>query len=446
MRRHLANAGYGVLDYVSYPAAMLLVAPIVLHRLGAAEYGLWMVSTAMISAGGIVASGFCDASIQRIAFLRGSKEFCRIPRAMSTMLGINLALGLLLAVTLWIAAPYVSVHITRSRAVPVEECRTAIRVASAAILVRAAESVAVGVQRAFEQYRATVQISALVRLLTLASAAIITLLGYKTTAILTATAGFLIWGAFLQFQQVRTLLGSSRLWPQFDAEECRHMLANGAFAWIQALGGVVFGQLDRIVLGIALGASTVASYSLCVQFAHPVFGLTAAGLNFLFPYLSGRAEQISRTGLRNIVWKVIACNALFVAVTSCALLLFGNDLLRIWAGDTVAREAAPIFAPIVGSAALLGLAVTGTYAMQALGSFRALAYFSIAGKAAMLLLMLVLLHRAGLPGLAWSRVCYGSIALLIYIPLFRQLSFPTEAKRAHPSLSGQLEMQEASKS
>ena len=72
MRKHLTNAAIGVLDYVSYPVGMLLVAPIVLHRLGASEYGLWMISTAVISAGGIIASGFCDANIQRVAHLRGT--------------------------------------------------------------------------------------------------------------------------------------------------------------------------------------------------------------------------------------------------------------------------------------------------------------------------------------------------------------------------------------
>ena len=89
MKKHLTNAGYGVLDYISYPVGMLLVAPIVVHKLGAAEYGLWMIATALISAGGIVASGFCDASIQRVAYLRGIENVERIPDAVRSMLGIN---------------------------------------------------------------------------------------------------------------------------------------------------------------------------------------------------------------------------------------------------------------------------------------------------------------------------------------------------------------------
>src|ERR1700723_4152654 len=98
MRRHLTNAAYGVLDYASYPVGMLLVAPIVLHKLGASEYGLWMISTALISAGGIVASGFCDANIQRVAYLRGSEQSDMFPHTVRGSLGINLAVGFTLAV------------------------------------------------------------------------------------------------------------------------------------------------------------------------------------------------------------------------------------------------------------------------------------------------------------------------------------------------------------
>src|SRR5580658_1829124 len=106
MRKHFTNAAYGVLDYISYPLGMLLVAPIVLHRLGAAEYGLWMIATALISAGGIIASGFSDAGIQRVAYLRGTGDSDVIPHTVRSMLGINLVLGFALALAAWIAAPY----------------------------------------------------------------------------------------------------------------------------------------------------------------------------------------------------------------------------------------------------------------------------------------------------------------------------------------------------
>ena len=436
---------YGILDYASYPFGMLLVAPIVLHKLGASEYGIWMIATAVVSAGGIIASGFCDANIQRVARLRGAGETDSMVYAVRSMLGINLVLGFTLAVVVWIAAPYAARHIAVSRLTPIRECLICIRIASVLIMVRAVESVGVSTQRAFEQYRGTVQISTAVRLLTLASAALLVLSGRRTVSILATTALFLVLGTYMQFRQLRKFLGDVSLWPAFQAEETRVLLGFGVFAWLQALGSVVFGQFDRILLGVSLGALAVAPYALCIQFAQPIFGLTASGLNFLFPYLSGRASTISSPALKRILLKVFLCNLLMVACGAGTLLFFGERLIRIWAGPMVAHSASGILPPIVIGSALMGLGVTGTYAMQALGHFRTVACISLGGRTAMLLLMIYLLRHMGLQGLATARVCYGSVALLVYLPLMRQLGTGQRETAAVSPLGIPCELQEGSK-
>lgn len=422
MRKHFTNAAYGVLDYVSYPLGMLLVAPIVLHRLGAAEYGLWMIATALISAGGIIASGFSDAGIQRVAYLRGTGDSDVIPQTVRSMLGINLVLGLALALAAWIAAPYAAPHIAVSPQTPAVECLISLRIASVLIFLRSIETVGVSTQRAFEQYRGTVWISTAVRLFTLWAAAALAWLGLGTINILAATSVVMALGTYAQFRQLRQYIGPISLWPVFQSEETRVLLGRGIFVWLQAVGAVVFGQFDRILLGVSSGAVAVAPYSLCVQFAHPIFGLSASGLNFLFPYLSGRMGTISSQDLKRALLKVFACNLLLVACGAGTLLLMGNWLIRLWAGPMVAQGASQILAPIVLGSALMGLGVTGTYAMQALGLFRTVALIGMGSRAAMLLLLIALMRRMGLQGLALSRLCYGSVALLVYLPLLGQLN------------------------
>ncbi len=444
MRRHLSNAGYGVLDYISYPLGMLLVAPIVLHRLGAAEYGLWMIATAVISAGSIIASGCCDACIQRVANLRGNNNFTLMPQTVRSMLGINIALGSVLAIAVWIAAPYAAVHIVASSHTPLKECVISLRIASVCILARAIEGVGVGVRRSFENYRGAVYIGSAIRLLILASAAVLALFRQTIVSILIATAFALLLGAWLQFLQPRKLLGNAVLIPDFHPAETRALLGNGVFAWFQAVGGVVFSQFDRILLGVSLGALAVAPYSLCVQFAHPIFGLSTYGLNFIFPHISSRAGTISNSAMKRMLLKAFICNLLLVAFGAGILLFVGDRLIRVWAGPAVALSAARILPPVVLGSALMGLSVTGTYAMQALGHFRTVAYLSLAGKASMLLLMVDLLHRHGLPGLALSRLCYGAVALLVYFPLIRLLNKGSEREKQVPLPSIPLEAQEGS--
>jgi O-antigen/teichoic acid export membrane protein len=421
LRKHLSNAGYGILDYISYPAGMWLVAPVVLHEAGAAEYGLWMFVTSVISAGGIIASGFGDACIQRVAFLRGNGEFNRMPGTVRSMLGINLLLGVTLGAGVWLAAPFAASRIAVSKLVPAEECLICLRIAAFAIVMRALESVAVGAQRAFQEYGGTVRISTALRLLTLATAAALALIGFRTPGILVATALFLAFGAAAQFRQLARLMPPTVFWPRFETGETRLLLRQGFFVWLQALGGVVFGQLDRIFLGIALGALAVTPYAVCVQFAHPLYGLTASGLNFFFPYLSSQRGNTSKSALTRSVGKVFLCNLILVGLGACILLLFGNHLVRIWAGAAVAQSTAGILPPIVIGSALMGLGVTGTYAMQALGEFRTVALISLAGRAAMVVLMIEVLRHHGLEGLALSRLGYGAVALLIYLPLVQKL-------------------------
>lgn len=430
MRRHLTNAGYGVLDYVAHPLGMLLVAPVVLHKLGAAEYGLWMIATAVISTGGIIASGFCDANMQRVAALRGSGDRSAMVDAVRSTLGINLVLGSVLAAAVWMAAPFAARHIAVSHSVQVSECLICLRIASILILARAIESVAVSTQRAFEEYQPTVLISTGVRILTLASAALLALAGWRTGSILAETGVFLVLGTYVQFRQLCRFLGSVRLWPAFGPGETRVLLSFGVFSWVQAVGSVIFGQLDRVLLGVSLGAVAVAPYALCVQFAQPIYGVTASGLQFLFPYLSGRAGVVSTAALKTAILKAFACNFVVVACGAGMLLLVGDRLIQAWAGVAVAKSAAPILPAIVLGAFLIGLSVTGTYAMQALGLFRTVVGISLTSRAAMLLLMFYLLRHDGLRGLANARVCYGACSLLLYLPLFRSFGMAKTAVRS----------------
>ena len=445
MKRHLTNAAFGLLDYASFPMGMLLVAPIVLHRLGAPEYGLWMIATAVVSTGGIIASGFGDANIQRVARLRGAGEKSAMVDAVRSILGINLVLGSVLALMAWFAAPLAAERIARFQAVPFPECLVALRIGSALILVRAVETVAVSTQRAFEQYRSTAQISAVTRWLTLAAAGILALNGHRAASILAATAVFLVLGTILQLREARRLLGDAALWPAFEPEATRSLIHMGAFAWVQSLGGVIFAQVDRILLGITLGAQPVAPYSLCVQFSQPITGVAGSGLNFLFPYLAGRAGSMTREELRRILLKAFACNLAAVGVCAGALLVGGDRLMRLWAGAAVAHSAQRILPMIVLGSALTGLSVTGIYALQALGRFRTVACINLASRAAMLPLMIFLLRQRGLPGLAFSRLCLGSVALLVYLPLIRLLLRSRNEAKAVACAAIPLALQEGTK-
>jgi O-antigen/teichoic acid export membrane protein len=421
MKAHLFNAAYGILDYGAYPIGMLVVAPVVLRNLGVAQYGVWAVATAAVSTGGIIASGFGDANIQHVASCRGAGDHGMLLRAVRSMMGINLVLGVLFAAIGWMLSPLAASHVAANDAALQSSCLWSLRIASVLMAVRAVETVCVSTQRAFERYGAAVRVSILAKLLALAAAAGLTFVSHSVSAIMAATGSLTVLGLLLQLVQLKRLLSAESLLPAFDRDAMRVLLGFGTFSWLQAVSGVVFSQVDRLMLGVSLGAVAVASYALCAQMAQPIFGFAASGLHFLFPYLSNRSASLSPASLRQPVLIAFVCNLIFVAVTTGFLLLLGGRILHAWAGAAIAQSAAPVLTMIIWSSALLGLNVTATYALLALGGVRIVTWFNLAGGAVMLLLMLYLTPRLGIQGIAIARVSYALIPLFLYIPLLRHL-------------------------
>jgi O-antigen/teichoic acid export membrane protein len=435
MRGHISNAAYGVLDYAAYPIAMLAAAPALLRHLGVAQYGVWVVCSAAVSTGGIIASGFGDANIQHVATMNSLGNRGALLRAVRSMMGINLLLGTVLALASFALVPALARHVVSNDLRLQMACVASLRIACVLMLVRAIESVCISTQRAFERYGEAVRISLVLRVLTIAIAVAITREGFGVFSVMMLTGTLVTLGTIAQIARLRVFLNISALWPSFDRAAASVLFGFGIFSWMQAVSGVVFSQADRLILGASLGAATVTAYALCVQMAQPIYGIVAAGLHFLFPYLAARQATTSLAALRRTVMIAFGANVLFVLVATAAELLFGIPLLRAWVGTTITQSASGILAPIVWSFALLGLSVTGYYAMLALGRVKVVTWVNLLGGAAMLALMTWLLPRTGIRGIAFARVAFGATSLAMYIPLVRLLRGTSQTSLSPTGLS-----------
>jgi O-antigen/teichoic acid export membrane protein len=149
--------------------------------------------------------------------------------------------------------------------------------------------------------------------------------------------------------------------------------------------------------------------------------------------LAEQSTSQNSSHTRKAVLVAFTCNLLVVAVATATLILFGQRILLSWAGAEIAQSSASIFPIIVWSSAFLGLNVTGTYALLALGRVRTLTWINLSAGAAMLLLMVCMLPRLGTYGLALARLCYGSITLLLYLPLVRELRKSSSSSISFPA-------------
>jgi hypothetical protein len=159
MRTHLSNAAYSVLDYIAQP--------IILHQLGLALYGLWLIASAIAGGGGAVSSGFGDAIVQRVASLKAAGNTEAIHRVVGTMLAINLALGTVIAAALWLFLPTISSRIVHHDPALYSTCLWSLRIASVLIVIKAIESVLISSQKAYQSYGPAVRIALITRVMTI---------------------------------------------------------------------------------------------------------------------------------------------------------------------------------------------------------------------------------------------------------------------------------------
>jgi exopolysaccharide biosynthesis WecB/TagA/CpsF family protein len=417
MRTHFANASYGMVDYLVYPVGMLAVSPIALRTLGLERYGLWMIANSVVSVGAIMASGFGDANIRCVAMHRATANRDNLLRAVRSTMSIHLFLGAAIAFLGWWIAPAIADRVSASDPALRTDSLWSLRIACLLMLTRAIESVCISTQRAFERYGEAVRISIFARLLSLIVAALLPLFRQSVTCVLLAAAIISVLGVILQISELGKLLNTSKLAPSFDREATRALLRFGIFTWIQAISGLLFLQVDRIITGVAFGAVAVSAYAMCVQLSQPMYGMAAAALHLVFPRVSIQHALHEVAAVRRTVILAFCANLTIIVIGASSLYFFGDTILRTWAGEDIARAGRPVFPLIMWSTAASGLSVAGFYSMLALGRVRTVTLINLIAGSAMALSVPWLLHRYGIVGTAWARMIYGPATLVVYIPL-----------------------------
>jgi O-antigen/teichoic acid export membrane protein len=249
--------------------------------------------------------------------------------------------------------------------------------------------------------------------------------GQSVAAIMAASAVLTTIALGIQTIGLRSLLRARTILPSYESQISKDLLRFGVFTWIIAASGVAFSQADRLIGGASLGAAAVVSYALCSQLSLPVYGLTAASLHFLLPYMASRQADVNGTALKRTLLIALLANITLVLTGAGLLLLLSDRLLHLLANEELARASAPVLPYVLAGSTLLALSVTGSYAMVALGRVRSVALLNVAACAVMVVFMASSLRGLGVMAIASGRIAFALIALCVYIPLAKKIRLRT---------------------
>jgi O-antigen/teichoic acid export membrane protein len=414
-RGSAGNAFYSVAEYIAQPLSMLVAAPFLVYKLGLSQYGIWMLVSAILGSMGILSTGFGDATVKYVSAYRGQNNPAGVDRTIRATLTINILLGGLFGLLVWIMAPYGINHIFKIEPALHSASIKAIRISAIIIVFRSVESVFVSALRAFERYGPPVKLNVFLRIIVVVSAVVFAAIGYGVVAIMAATLFWSVLVVVLQAVAATRVIGELTPLPTFERAALDEVFRFGCFSWLQALAAVVFSYADRFLVAALLGAAPVAIYVLCVQVAQPIHGLAAAAFNFVFPHISSRHGAGETAGPRRVFRLSLLTSLLLSLVLALPLILFAEPLLNRWMGKQVAHEGHLVLALLAIAYALMAFNVVPHYALLAFGRVRLISGLNLGSGILLTLLMAFLVPTFGLAGAALGRIAYSLLLAIPYL-------------------------------
>ncbi|TNH27615.1 lipopolysaccharide biosynthesis protein [Micromonospora orduensis] len=408
-------------------AAPLLITPLAFRSLGAERYGLWMAVTSLTGMALFADFGLGNGLLTRLARLRGTGERQAAAREVSSAYALLGALSVLLMValvaTLW-WVPWPALLGATDPAVA-GDARAVVLVCFSAFLANIPLALIQRVQYAHQQVAQSNlwQAGGSLVSVVLVYAAVTGGAGHVlviAAAVLAVPLVNLANGVCYFAWQDRDLRPRAR---HVRAEVARGLLRLGVrFFLLSVLASVVL-NLDGFLIGRVLGLPAAATYAVVLRmFALLTLFITLVNL----PLWPANGEALARGDLawvRRVTLRMVCLSAGVVALPGLALVLIGNDLLRLWVRAADLPPVSPtLFAGLAVWSVLLAVAAPLFMVQNSVGLLRP----QFVGWAACLLLAvplkIVLADRVGLPGVALaSAVTYALTVLPAAVVGYRRV-------------------------
>lgn len=388
------QSAWFTLENLSSALLQLLLSAWLIRQLGADGYGAWVLLMALIGLCSVVSAGIAPGLSLRVQGSENRGEQAKWLAA--AVLGSGLLAGGLFLLLLLLVMTLTNAAFPHSR--------PGVLWPLIALQVAGSELVAVfaATLRGLGDYRATARTSVVVRLISFVALAWLgwryqrlELLLLVTALAAVAQAGSLAW--LLRRRGVRSELPSRAI-----VAELRELLEQSRWQWLKAIGGVLFGSVDKLLVGHLLGTATLAVYAVCLQLSDPLHRIVAMLTQPLMLW-AGRSRD---AGIRLFVhWRRFLLIEVLVIAAGLLTLLVAPMILPWWLGDLAANHRLTVQLAVFGST-LAALNALAHHLQIGMGQLRRMAWSNLMGGA-IAVAAIALTGGYGLTAVMLSRCLFG---------------------------------------
>lgn len=405
----------------------LIAVPLTLAYLGTERYGLWMTISSVIAMLGFSDLGISNGLLNGISRAHGkddtelAKQY--ISSAFLLLCAVAAALGLLFAgMYRWI--PWGAVFRVQS-AQALSEAGPAIGAFVGCLLLGMPLGIVSRVQAGYQSgFSANLWTTAGSVLSLISLLSVIHFHGALPLLVL-AMAGAPLFTLFLNgmafFSVERPWLAPS--WFAVTRTTCKDLCRlGGLFLALQVAVAVSYSS-DNVVLARILGPEAVTQYAIPCRLFSLISALVWFTVNPLWPAYGEALVKRDQQWIRQALRRSIGLAAGISIPLSAVLLIFGNQILRMWVGSTI--HITPVLSAGLGIwSVVMSLSLAFAVFFNGLGIIRFQLLLASIGSLSNIALSVYLTRRIGAAGVVYGSILSQTLLILIPSACYVRYRFP----------------------
>ncbi len=426
-----------------YPVVLTLVlTPVILHYIGAAQYGIYALAMVFVSFVGLIDIGMGPAVVRFLSASLATSDYEEARLVLGVGAVLFSAVGLLGAVLAFVGGHLLPHFFSLSPDLR-GTATFVISVAGVGFFFDSLRAPFASLPGALQRFD-SITYASLIATTTGAVATVVVLaLGWGVRGLIIVATLQSALTLVLIARSNRRLMPSLPIHPIFDRLLLKKMVSFSAYSFVSNTASVVLFQMDKFVLGVLTSVSLVTYYVVpgnVAQRLHVTASSLAAVALAVSADLSARRD---RTALNAFYVRATRTITLVIVSLAVPAFVLARQLMLEWVGPTFASTSFGTLRLLLLTYAALALTALPYYIVLGIGQPRIMAAFNVVAAALNLGLIVILVPRYGLIGAAIA-YCASTVTvpLLIYYVERRLLEldrspWPSLALRLCPVVAGQ---------
>lgn len=396
--------------------AGFLLTRIVLHAVGDASFGLWVLASGLLGYYGLLDLGTRSAVIRFVARHNAQKDFDSLSRVVSTALAAYCAIGVAVLLMAIVFAWRLEHIFTFENATELADGRRLVLILGAGAAIGFPLSAFGGALEGLQQFVRIGVVQASATIIRAICVVVVLRLGYGIVAVGALTVMFNVLAGLVNAAFVIARLPQVTLTFANIRRETLYTL--GGFGvvtfWIGIANRLRF-ESDSLVIGNLIGLQMVAVFAIGAKVIAYSTEVVSAMASVFTPILS----HADATGDKALLTKMTFTGNYFASLLAfpitVVLLFFGKLIIALWVGPRYALSYTVLTIIAIPMAVYVSQGGT-TRMLFGRGQHKSLAKLLFVEGAANLVLSVVLARQYGIIGVAWGTAIPLLVTSLIALP------------------------------